>query len=325
MNDRMRFVDLLPDTKEWHDWRRSRITASAAAVVIGRSPYKTRWQLAAEMLGFVKPDDPSLNPLVRHGKEFEDVIRQQLEAAWGDMLMAVCGESIEHPEDIGASFDALDGAGEPVEIKSVHEKTYGDVVLNREHSEAYRLYWHQVQHQLYVAGAPKGRLAFGIEGEPAIVFTILRDETFLAEYVPRALDFLSMVRSGRLPPKDPTRDAFQPSQAEVARAMQLVCQHRAARAVRLALEEQVETQRAAEAAVEAELVRMMGPFAEGLFFGSKVSRSFHRGHVDFKALIHDYVGDLPHLEIERYRKPGSVRVTVTHQDQPLAQDLADAA
>lgn len=44
----MKIINLPQRDKDWHDWRRKGITASDAAVLLGRSPYKTKWRLWAE-------------------------------------------------------------------------------------------------------------------------------------------------------------------------------------------------------------------------------------------------------------------------------------
>jgi hypothetical protein len=168
-------------------------------------------------------------------------------------------------------------------------------------------------------------LAFGIEGERPIVFTVDRDDSFLSTYVPLALDFIATVRGGKLPPKDPSRDAYHPADAEMSAVKQLVFAHKVARSVRGALEAQVEAQKAAEAELEAKLVRMMGAFAEGQFLDAKVTRTYRRGQVDYDALIRDHIGDLPQAELDLYRKPGAVRIAVTHQDVGARQVALAAA
>ncbi|WP_407080697.1 YqaJ viral recombinase family protein [Enterobacter hormaechei] len=47
------------------DWRRQGVTATDAAILLNRSPYKTRWRLWAEKTGYAREVDLSLNPLVR--------------------------------------------------------------------------------------------------------------------------------------------------------------------------------------------------------------------------------------------------------------------
>ncbi len=47
----MKIVDVVQRTPEWERWRAQGVTASEAAIVLGRSPYKTPWRLWAERTG----------------------------------------------------------------------------------------------------------------------------------------------------------------------------------------------------------------------------------------------------------------------------------
>ncbi len=64
----MKIVDLTQGDDAWLAWRKGGITATDAAILLDRSPYKTRWRLWAEKSGFAREVDLSLNPLVRRGE-----------------------------------------------------------------------------------------------------------------------------------------------------------------------------------------------------------------------------------------------------------------
>lgn len=51
----MKIVNLSQREEDWLDWRRQGVTATDAAILLNRSPYKTRWRLWAEKTGY--PDD----------------------------------------------------------------------------------------------------------------------------------------------------------------------------------------------------------------------------------------------------------------------------
>lgn len=68
----MKIVNLSQREEDWLDWRRQGVTATDAAILLNRSPYKTRWRLWAEKTGYAREVDLSLNPLVRRGIENED-------------------------------------------------------------------------------------------------------------------------------------------------------------------------------------------------------------------------------------------------------------
>jgi putative phage-type endonuclease len=114
----MRVIDIVQRSPEWHGWRSAGMSASDAPVVLGVSPFKTRWRLWAEKCGLAFEEDLSGNPYVRRGLEEED-IRRVYEDRHGVLLLPLCAESDAHPV-VRASFDGLTDEGEPVEIKSAH-------------------------------------------------------------------------------------------------------------------------------------------------------------------------------------------------------------
>ena len=155
----MKIVDVVQRTPDWERWRAQGVTASEAAIVLGRSPYKTPWRLWAERTGMARAADLSANPHVRRGNALEDEARRAFEERHGTMLLPLCGESEEHPV-LRASFDGVADDGAPVELKVPAQPTFAEVAVKTTESTAFRLYWPQVQHQLYVAGAGQGWLVF---------------------------------------------------------------------------------------------------------------------------------------------------------------------
>ena len=99
--------------------------------------------------------DLSANPHVRRGNALEDAARRAFEERHGTLLLPLCGESDEHPV-LRASFDGIADDGSPVELKVPAERTFAEVAKRETEAPAFRLYWPQVQHQLYVAGCRAG-------------------------------------------------------------------------------------------------------------------------------------------------------------------------
>ena len=145
----MKIVNLPQRGDDWLEWRREGLTASNAAVLLDRSPYKTRWRLWAEKTGYAREADPGTNPLVRRGIENEDRARRAFEEKHDDTLLPVCVESRRHPL-MRASLDGLGEDGTPVELKCPGASVWQTVCSAKTDSEAYRLHCPQVQHQLLV-------------------------------------------------------------------------------------------------------------------------------------------------------------------------------
>ena len=193
----MNVINVSQRSPEWRLWRSQGISASEAAIIMGRSPHKTPWRLWAEKTGLVLEQPLDNNPLIRVGIEVEPQALQRFEDKHDVLLLPLCGESERYPL-MRASFDGLSENNEPVEVKCPHESTFLDVLLNREQSPAYQLYWCQVQQQLLVAEAACGFLFFYHQGQE-VEFEIARDEAFLTQLIASAMDFWSAVKTGQEP------------------------------------------------------------------------------------------------------------------------------
>jgi putative phage-type endonuclease len=305
----MRLIDIRQRTPEWERWRSEGVTASEAPVVLGLSPYKTPWRLWAERVGLVRPADLSGNPHVARGVALEDAARQACEARLETLLLPVCGESDTHPV-LRASFDGLTDAGAPVELKAPSQGTWAEVARAREGSAAYRLYSPQVQHQLYVAGADTGWLAFYFAGELEL-FEVRRDETLLSELVERALAFWEAVRTRHEPERDPTRDLYVPSGEALAHWTALAADYRALAEVAEGHEQALTGVKQALDEIETALLERMGAFVVGEAAGLKVTRYLQSGAVDYKAALKALVPELAPETLERYRRKSAERVRVT--------------
>ena len=307
-------IDIAQRSPEWLHWRAQGITASAAAVLMGISPYQTPWRLWAEITGIARPLDLSGNPFVQRGIALEDAARRDFEDRHSAMVMPLCGESDDHPE-IRASFDGIDDDGNPVEFKVPAPKTYAEVAALGRESPAYKLYWPQVQAQMYVAGAAKGWLVF-YQGPGAVTeFEIERDDTFLLDpehgFVRMALDFVAAVQNKKEPPKDPVRDIYIPTGEALETWTARAGEYRDLAAEKKRLDALVKIQKEAMDAIEGELVAMMGGFLLANTAGLSITRYDQRGSIDYQAALAVLLPDLKAEDLEKFRKLPSERVKVT--------------
>ncbi|WP_207188668.1 YqaJ viral recombinase family protein, partial [Thiocystis minor] len=224
----MKVVNLSQRSPEWLVWRAQGVTASEAAVIVGRSPYKTIWRLWAEKTGLCEPDDLSNNPFVQRGMALEDDARQGFEQRHNTLLLPICAESERHAA-LRCSFDGINDDGEPVELKVPAQGTWDDIAIQGTEAKAYQLYWVQVQFQILVANARRGWLVFDPQraGVPALEFEIQRDAAFLeGTLIPDCLAFHEAVQKKKEPTPDPTRDLFVPVDDERSQWMVLAQQYR---------------------------------------------------------------------------------------------------
>jgi putative phage-type endonuclease len=281
----MRVIDIPQKTPEWLQWRAGGVTASDAAAVLGRSPYKTPWRLWAERTGLVAPEDLSNAFLVRRGNALEDQARRDFEDRHGTCLLPLCGESLQHPA-IRASFDGIDDDGCPVELKIPWDAVYEEVVELQELSTAYRLYWVQLQSQLYVTEAERGWLVFYRRPGVVAEFEIFANEQFLGDsLVPGLLDFWEAVRTKREPPPDPARDIYIPRGEALADWTRLAGEYRKHAAEKARLDALGKQAQVALDGIENRLVATMGDFLLAEAADLRVLRYRKAGAIDYKAAL----------------------------------------
>ena len=309
----MKIIDVSQRSEAWRVWRSQGLSASEAAVVMNRSPYKSPWRLFAEKTGLVLEQSMENNPLIRTGIQQEPVALHHFEEKHDILLLPICGESERYPL-LRASFDGLSEANEPVEIKCPHETTFMEVFLNREHSPAFQLYWHQVQQQMLVAEADRGFLYFYQDGQ-TVEFEIQRDEGFIQALIETARDFWSAVKNGQEPAKDPERDLFLPQgQAEI-QWQQWAADYRQ-NALRVeALKGQLKSLDVLQTDLEQRLVGLMGDFLSAEHSGLRVHRFQVQGRIDYQAALKTLSPAVSETALENYRQKSSHRVRITCREE----------
>lgn len=312
----MRIVDVRQRTPEWHVWRNRGVSASEADVVMGLSDKKTPWRLWAEKKGLVLPEDLSGNPHVQRGIRHEAAARRAFEARHDELLLPVCGESLEHAF-IRASFDGITDLGIPVEIKCPTEDNFREAVAAGTESVLYRRYYAQVQQQILVSGADRGWLTLFFEGN-CHDFSVPRDDAFIQELVSKAEGFWHLLQSGQEPPKDPARDIYVPTGQELADWLALAAEYRR---ISTSIESRKAHIRSLEQQrddLEQRLVSAMGDFTQGEAGGVRVNRFLQQGPIDYKAALATMLPDPGEDAIEKFRRKSSERVRVTLKDEEKA-------
>jgi putative phage-type endonuclease len=314
----MKIVDVMQRSPEWLRWRAQGVTASEAAIVLGRSPYKTPWRLWAERTGLTREPDLSANPHVQRGVAREDWARKAFEERHSTMLLPLCGEAEEHPV-LRASFDGIADDGSPVELKVPAERTFAEVAAKKTEAPAFRLYWPQVQHQLYVAGADQGWLVFYGGPERLLEFPVERDEGFLGkELVPACLQFWEAIAKSKEPPRDPARDLYVPVGEELDHWSVLAGEYRDLLREKARLDELLKESKEDLDRIETALIAMMGGFLAAEAAGLKVTRFLQNGAIDYGKALMALLPDLDAVALEEYRRKASERVRVTAQDEETA-------
>lgn len=317
----MKVVNLSQRSPEWLNWRSQGVTASEAAVIVGRSPYKTIWRLWAEKTGLCEPDDLSNNPFVQRGMALEDDARQGFEQRHNTLLLPICAESERHAA-LRCSFDGINDDGEPVELKVPAQGTWDDIATQGAEAKAYQLYWVQVQFQILVANARRGWLVFDPQraGVPALEFEIQRDAAFLeGTLIPNCLAFHEAVQKKKEPTPDPTRDLFVPVDDERSQWMVLAQQYREVAAIANTLDDEQKAMKALMANAQTGLVGLMGEFLLAEQDGVRIARYRQQGSVDYPSVLAEIAPDLDPAMLDAHRRGAAERVKVTVKAEPTAK------
>lgn len=186
------------NTNEWLEWRRSKIGASDAPIIMGESPWKTPYQLWRVKVGLDNYDGD--NFAMQRGRDLEDQARAAYEEKTGRSMFAQVLTSKKH-DFLAASFDGLTLDGKyAVEIKCPGEKDH----LLAQKGVIPDKYIYQLQHQMFV-----GELAYvdywSYDGENGCLVRCMRNESFIERMLEKELAFYeNMVR--KEPPPLSERD-----------------------------------------------------------------------------------------------------------------------
>lgn len=319
----MKIVALEQGSREWLLWRQRGITATDAAVLLDRSPYKTFWRLWAEKSGYATEVDLSLNPFVRWGHLNEAKARMAYEAEVGDIIMPACVESSRTPL-IRASLDGLNSRNEPVELKCPSDKVWRDIEAHGRSSREVKLYTCQVQHQLLVTEAKVGWLCFWHPDYGLRIFDIPRDDLLLRRLVKRAAEFWRHVVNASEPEKDPHRDLYFPTDddnadAWISHARQYRDIQQRIDTLKQALKEQEQAQTTHLDALKG----MMGEYFHAEYAGVTVTRYKAQGRVNTKALCDELTQGGVEVDVDRFRGKPSTRYRVTVSSTLAPRNIVD--
>lgn len=68
------YIDLEQGTEEWLNWRKTKLTASDAPIILGVSPYRTKYELWMDKLGLSTPQEKT--SAMQRGNDLEPIVRK---------------------------------------------------------------------------------------------------------------------------------------------------------------------------------------------------------------------------------------------------------
>ena len=280
------FINLTQGTDEWKEWRRNGIGASLVLTVIDCNPYKTPYIAWGEICGFWDEPDLSRNPNVIRGNRFEHEASLKFQRETKRVFIPTCVVS-----DLGYPFiSSLDGYSqlyrEVLEIKCPSESAWEDVVQRKRLSHSYRLYYTQVQYQLFVTGCTTGYLAFyNVETAELICFKIEANEAYQEWLAEKVKEFFILCETKQPPELCPDRDIITPDLAKnisVSNWLSVAGNLVDLLAEQKKLNNQIKRVKEEISYAGSDFIDLLGGFKQGEIEGVKCSISERKGRTNYR-------------------------------------------
>lgn len=189
----MPLLNIRQNTPEWYEYRKGKVGASLAPVIMGVSPWQTQYQLWEEMLE-IRPPKMQTEAMKR-GHDLEQRARNLFEMETG---IAVWDAVYEHDavDWMFASLDGYSADGQTiVEIKCpgiVDQESARSGVIPEK-------YYPQLQHQIAVTNA-KNCFYVSYDGEDIAIVEAYRDQDYIDQLIEQETQFIKRVRTFDAPP-----------------------------------------------------------------------------------------------------------------------------
>ena len=280
-----RIVPLEQNTQEWHAYRRNKIGASMAPVIMGVSPHQTPLQLYHQLLDGIQLTETDS---MRYGREKEGVARAWVNNSY-DERFEPCVIQHEEYDWLIASLDGWNGIS-PLEIKTVNAQDWAAIEAGKIPEKHHP----QIQMQLEVSNSSVAFYCAFYQGE-MLVLSVARDEPYIKNMMKAIREFRRCLIELDPPPSldrdvPEIRDPIAVS-ASVEFAQLLIEQGQ--------IEERLEKLRQCLIAFVPYDKAKVGPLT--------VVQIERQGAVDYKA-----IPQLEGVDLDQYRKKKTISWRITH-------------
>ncbi len=167
-------IDLEQGTPEWIEYRRSKVTATDAPVIMEMTPYTTPYQLWERK---IYNKSVEMNARMERGQQLEPIAREKFIQETGINVKPATIESVEIPFMM-ASLDGIGDSDAIVEIKCPGERDHQTAKEDRVPGH----YYPQIQHQMAVVGASRA-FYYSFDGKNGILLEVKRNDDFIREMI----------------------------------------------------------------------------------------------------------------------------------------------
>lgn len=213
----MEILSVEQNTDSWLESRRSVIGGSDVPIILGISPWKTKYQLYLEKLG--KKSEQKNDYILRKGHALEDRARVLYELTYE---IDVPPKVVKHPsfEFAQVSLDGLNTDHKKV----VEFKFVGEDSFNKTRNEGYipDHYYPQIQYQMFCTGYEQiDYVAYSEKQDKISLVNVKADHSYIARLVAHCEDFYWHMKQ-KIPPQLEERDYKQIRQAKIRRSVEVL-------------------------------------------------------------------------------------------------------
>ena len=180
----MKIINLKQKSQEWLQWRRSKIMASDAPIIMGVSPYKNAERLLEEKIGCF---ETQASHWMQRGIDLEPVALSEFEKE-KNLIMFPC-VGLHENGWMASSFDGMTLEEDViVEIKCPGKRDHALAVKDKIPEK----YYPQLQHQIYVSSLQM-TYYYSFDGEKGITLEVKRDDVYIENMIAKLFEFWQLI------------------------------------------------------------------------------------------------------------------------------------
>jgi putative phage-type endonuclease len=284
--------DLQQNTPEWLAFRRYKIGASDAPIIMNESPWTTPFQLWERKLNLVQEKEQS--PAMKRGSELESLALKTFNEEMGLSLEPKVILSKQHDWAM-ASLDGYDESRYAVEIKCPNSEDHATAMKGKVPEK----YFPQLQHQMFVANLPH-MWYYSFDGKKGILVWLESNTEYQCKMLEKEFEFYKCMKEF-VPPTMNAKDFLKRSDLEWRDLSQRY----------LSVKGRLTQLESEEKYLKDALVKASGGqncIGEGL----RISKTVRRGSVDYKL-----IPELNGVDLEEFRSDPIVSWRVTETKEIL--------
>ena len=291
----MKFINLKQGSKEWLAYRKLKVMASEAPIVMGLSKYETPYKLWQRKLGLIEEKEQT--QAMKRGIELEPIARNLFNMDNQSNFQPVVAEC-ESYEFLAASLDGYEN-GEVLEIKCNGEKNHAMAL----HDGIPPDHYCQMQVQMFVTDSLKGYY-FSFDGNDGKKIEVEFDPLYCQNMIPRLRDFYKQLICFEAPPLQKSDYKEMDSMEWKTLAEDYIL-----------LEKEIKAREEKKDIIRKQLIAMAGD-TNCVGSGIKLQKTLTKGRVSY-----ENIPELKGVNLDPYRKTATVSWRVYLQEQISSNNI----